>query len=1173
MVISFLLLTLIVGMYYSRKITSLREYAIGNKNFATATLVATLLATLYGGGALMRTVQQIYNQGIYYIIILISDSISIWVWTLLIPRMGPFMYHLSTAESIGSSYGTWPRVLSALFGVARSIITIVTQINVITSTVTICIPNIDSYAITAAISLIFIIYSSLGGIRAVTFTDVMQFITFTIVIPFFTWYMYMHINRSPIEIVACLKSSPKLQFDGLFHINCKFISTFMLVLAIIMPSGRPSMIQRIYMSSGVIQAKKVFYYTSIFNLLIVSFIILIGLFTVVSINHLTTEQIWPYIINQCPPILQASILIGLIAMTMSTADSSLNSCSTMITHDLLANIYSKWNVLQKKHQLYIVKISSIVIGLLSMIIAFYCKDLFRLLCWAIQVSVPITAAPFLLAIFGFRGTTCTALIGMTTGALTILAWNKWIEPSINVDGSFLSMLANGFAMMSAHYLLKQPENTGWIKPDDTFRQIQQENSRKREECKQSIKNAWKNRKMVLANLKPSSTTIVGVGCYIAVTSLLVYFMDPNNICLLVLQLFLAACFVGYPFIYDISQKIRSIPTGLGSLMGLTVYLPLHILWNWFHIVDPNFSLFLSLAHYSIILWVLPLYISIGVITITSLLSIYPICIGLSYPVLCSLFPIFLMSIFIFTLIICFKCKVYNLITQVIYLKTQIGIRESQQFKSSLYESALVPYNTATYPRGNSPILEQAIYKVEESISFLDKKMPLFKEDLQSIFNKLYDWVAYFRKRENTKEHALLYPTKITLDNLIHKVEVALLQSIDDPPKILVEKVRPPNRELSIDIVCDINQVIYSLVKAVLRIGKLDKTNPPIINIELNPTCLQFKQSDSINEDCPIFMDFSATAILIYESTTFYENLPKIKECYNEMDSIDPKSNKDTPPSINIEQDTIASMTRSHYGYLKISTDKEGTSMLIVLPNDVSEIRNKMTYKLPVDALTVETPVTPKEQADSMMELMKFHDHVCKSLCKEDPIDPSIISGLLLLLREHFGCKRHESGQLFYVRAVGISKLVVDWVFHSPKVVYASLLYGLVRHTCLPLSYIKQNYNLGVYAFVLNVVGIDKREELDHPSLLYVKNRLKECIKKDHVQLSVLFIKLAERLYDLRQSESYINPKEVQHMAQETLAIDVKIAHSYLDSYIGQALEEAAKQALEVCKSREKDKNS
>ncbi|MGI2262424.1 sodium:solute symporter family transporter, partial [Candidatus Cardinium hertigii] len=100
--------------------------------------------------------------------------------------------------------------------------------------------------------------------------------------------------------------------------------------------------------------------------------------------------------------------------------------------------------------------------------------------------------------------------------------------------------------------------------------------------------------------------------------------------------------------------------------------------------------------------------------------------------------------------------------------------------------------------------------------------------------------------------------------------------------------------------------------------------------------------------------------------------------------------------------------------------------------------------MPIDSLTIEAPVTPKEQADSMMKLMQFHDHICKSSYEGDPIDVKTISGILLLLRKHFGFKRHVSGQLFYVRAVGITELVVDWAFHSPKVVCAALLYGLVR---------------------------------------------------------------------------------------------------------------------------------
>ncbi|UWW96494.1 MAG: HD domain-containing protein [Candidatus Cardinium sp.] len=268
---------------------------------------------------------------------------------------------------------------------------------------------------------------------------------------------------------------------------------------------------------------------------------------------------------------------------------------------------------------------------------------------------------------------------------------------------------------------------------------------------------------------------------------------------------------------------------------------------------------------------------------------------------------------------------------------------------------------------------------------------------------------------------------------------------------------------------------------------------------------------------------------------------------------------------------------AHYGYLEYAVQVQDPTMLLVLPVDVIEIRDKMTTKLPIDCLTSETPVTPKEQADSMMELMQFHDHVAQFSHDMDPIDLGTISGLLLLLRQHFGFKRHASGQLFYVRVVGIAKLVVEWVFNSPKVIYASLLYELVRHTCLPLSYVRDHYNLGVYAFVLNVLGIDKHQALDHPSLLCLENRLEKAIKEEQVQLSVLFIKLAERLYDLRHASGYTHLPEVVHMAQETLSIDVNLANKYLDPEIGMALEKAARKALKICKDKskrqDKDKDS
>ncbi|ROT47544.1 hypothetical protein [Candidatus Cardinium hertigii] len=101
-----------------------------------------------------------------------------------------------------------------------------------------------------------------------------------------------------------------------------------------------------------------------------------------------------------------------------------------------------------------------------MVLAFYRNDLLDLLKLTFAFTVPIITAPFVLAVFGFRGSGRTALIGMATGIVTIIAWNQWIEPTTGIDGSFVCMLANGLAMLAAHYLLPQPPGTGWIEPDD-----------------------------------------------------------------------------------------------------------------------------------------------------------------------------------------------------------------------------------------------------------------------------------------------------------------------------------------------------------------------------------------------------------------------------------------------------------------------------------------------------------------------------------------------------------------------------------------------------------------------------------------------------------------------------------------------------------------------------------
>ncbi|AWN81457.1 HD domain-containing protein [Candidatus Cardinium hertigii] len=154
----------------------------------------------------------------------------------------------------------------------------------------------------------------------------------------------------------------------------------------------------------------------------------------------------------------------------------------------------------------------------------------------------------------------------------------------------------------------------------------------------------------------------------------------------------------------------------------------------------------------------------------------------------------------------------------------------------------------------------------------------------------------------------------------------------------------------------------------------------------------------------------------------------------------------------------------------------------------------------------------------------------------------------------------KKGCYFY-----IAEWVAAWTDGHAKLVYATLLYDLVRYTRLPLSYIKANYPLIVYCFVENTIAIDSRKRLEE-SLLAIANRFKESLQKEY--FSVLYVKLAERLYDLKHASGYKDPTVVQAMAKESLTIDVELAQCYGEPGMAILLKQAAEEALAGAKPTE-----
>src|ERR1700729_276439 len=90
--VGFLVINLVVGLFYSRGVKTVREYAIGNRDFSTMTVTTSIIATIVGGGTFSFLIAESYKQGLSFIIpAILGDAIGlILIGYFIAPRCGSF---------------------------------------------------------------------------------------------------------------------------------------------------------------------------------------------------------------------------------------------------------------------------------------------------------------------------------------------------------------------------------------------------------------------------------------------------------------------------------------------------------------------------------------------------------------------------------------------------------------------------------------------------------------------------------------------------------------------------------------------------------------------------------------------------------------------------------------------------------------------------------------------------------------------------------------------------------------------------------------------------------------------------------------------------------------------------------------------------------------------------
>ncbi|OJW71472.1 MAG: hypothetical protein BGO68_03715 [Candidatus Amoebophilus sp. 36-38] len=371
-VYTFLLITLLVGLRAGRNVKTIKQYAIADKTYGTGVLAITMLATYLTGSQAIGYAGHVFDNGVFFpLITRVFCGVVIcflFIARYIAPKMYRFIGCLTMAEVMGQLYGQKARIWIGVLGTLYSLIMVTLQIiwlGYIGEFI-----NIPSQWSIFLGGMFLMMYASQGGMKAVTITDVLQFIAITILVPLAA-NVLLHQFGGIQDIFTHV---PSENFNFFQHLNVKeFLIPFIWYLFPAFPLSFPFM-QRMLMAKDTRQIANS-QYISIFYLigfyLLLSFIGLaaIALKTMGDVNMPQEgSKIFIYLVKTYFPVgIKGIVGIGLLAAVMSTADSFLHSAGILVAYDVIEPLLK-----EKKCKVNVLRTSqyaTFFLGLIALCIA------------------------------------------------------------------------------------------------------------------------------------------------------------------------------------------------------------------------------------------------------------------------------------------------------------------------------------------------------------------------------------------------------------------------------------------------------------------------------------------------------------------------------------------------------------------------------------------------------------------------------------------------------------------------------------------------------------------------------------------------------------------------------------------------------------------------------------
>jgi Na+/proline symporter len=1134
-VYAFLIITLIIGLRAGRGIKDIREYAIANKTFSTAAIVLTFLATDLAGESVLDLAGEVSKTGIILaVVFIVGVGGGFLIQALFIaPNIAYFNQSITMGDVMGTLYGVNSKIIAGLLGFFTAICVAGMELTVL-GLLCESLLGIDYRWGIGLGGIVLAIYSAHGGIKSVTVTDLFQFIILLVGIPMLTILALKHAGG--LKVV--LTQVPSTQLRILDHPNFPYyLALFLGKILFQFPMVDPALIQRFLMAKTRTQLRNQFLTLAVFSPALYLTIMLIGMAGLVLYPTLQGQQVVPHLINNLLPVgIKGIAMAGLFAVTMSTIDSFLHAAGLTLVHDVVKPLCDKRGITIKelnwtKYVTIFISLFAIGIGLAR------AEDLYGILLVSYEFTCPLLAFPLWCGIMGLkpdRHAFYTAA-GITSVVLIV---SKWLLPATHTYlAPFISVVVNGIVFLGLHAI----RNQGFVIVSR----------------KQAQEYLWRPRtKSILTQFTQflptpkaivtySNTKVIEygapymtLGIFCVVNYIIPYFMWEHDSAQ-VYDLMLYLRFVG-----AVACSLLIVKDAWPSV--LSRYLP--AFWHLTLLYClPFTSTVMFLLTQGSIEWLINVAVTIMfLIVLVDWVSFF-ILTGLGIALGFLFYTQLLGPV---TLKLDFTTG-YLLIYQAIFA-TLIGLlfarRRQQKFdRLAASKQQLNDAHQATVNR----LVEALHYQDrisknlgKEGIGILEQVYDLSKElqekakstadnSLQATSEKLASIAAYFNEVvERAKDYLKLHVANVSLDTLLQEVYTNIKIQDLAPSVSLSMQVSTQQKELQ----GDVEKIKKLLINA---IGYLQGRNLNNHQIQLEVVSTQLGYQIASIKDYIKKVD--ALGFIV----TTEDSLPSLAALYiadTGATLVPPDSPADLPK---VENERIIA---AHYGVFENYETAEGCTHIYIIPLRVRDIRPS-TMDLEELGNSLEEVLVAYPGATELEAALK--DKV-KETAPE--VNMEKVTEAISLIKKYHTKQQRKSGEPFYFHPIMVAEIVLGFC-QQEEVIIAALLHDMVEDTPMGLEQIAAMFNPTVAYLVDGVTNFDKGAKRLNLSSY-------EVIKKltDEEDARVLYIKLADRIHNMRTIKAHPSYKKQKQIAEQTLQFFVPMAKQL---GLNQAAEELNSLVFEV----------